>query len=337
MNDTRNDQVRWGILSTARIGAKAVTPAIQASNNGIVAAVASRNEARAVEYAAQFGIARQHASYEALLADPEVDVIYNPLPNSMHLEWTIKALEAGKHVLCEKPLGLTAAECLAMADAATLNDRLLMEAFMYRFHPRIKRTQELLAAGQVGDVKLIRSAFSFMVADPQNVRLDADLGGGSLLDVGCYCVNASRTLLGSEPLEAQAFAVNGATGVDLQLVGVLRFAGDVFAQFNCGFNTAREELLEVVGTTGKLRLDSAFLPGSGDVVINLEDATGSSEESVKGVNQYQLMVTHFADCILQGTQPRYSVRDAAANLAALDALRASAAQGGRPEPVRQLA
>lgn len=330
-----NDTVRWGILSTANIGAKAVTPAILASTNGVLAAVASRNDERAAEYAARFNIPRSHGSYEELLADPDVDAIYNPLPNSMHLEWTIKALEAGKHVLCEKPLGLNAAECLEMAAAAERNGRLLMEAFMYRFHPRIQRTVDLVAAGELGNLKLIRSAFAFNVQDPGNIRLQADLGGGSLMDVGSYCVNVSRTVVGSEPLEAQAFAVEGSAGVDVELFGVLRFEGNVFAQFSSSLNTFRHELVEVVGTDGRLQLGSVFQPGTADAAIDLETADGSRQETIQGVNHYQLMVEHFADCILTGTKPRYSVLDAAANMAAIEALYASAANGGRPEPIRR--
>ncbi len=331
-----NDRVRWGILSTANIGAKAVTPAILASTNGVLAAVASRNDEKATEYAAQFGMPRSYGSYEELLADPDVDAIYNPLPNRMHLEWTIKALEAGKHVLCEKPLGLNAAECLEMADAARRNDRLLMEAFMYRFHPRIKRTVDLVASGELGDVKLIRSSFAFKVQDPLNIRLDGDLGGGALMDVGCYCVNVSRTVVGREPVEAQAFAVAGGAGVDVELYGMLHFEGDVFAQFSSALDTFRHELLDVVGTEGRLQVGSPFQPGTVDATIDIEAGDSSRQETIEGVNHYQLMVEHFADCVLEGTQPRYSVFDAAANMAAIDALYASAANGGRPEPVEQV-
>lgn len=331
-----NEKIRWGILSTAGIGAKAVTPAILASRNGKVVAVASRDGEKAAEYAAKFGILRSHGSYEALLADPEIDAIYNPLPNSMHLEWTVKALEAGKHVLCEKPLGLNVAQCVEMAEAARRTGKLLMEAFMYRFHPRIQRTVELVAAGEVGELKSIRSAFAFTVSDPSNIRLQSDLGGGSLMGVGCYCVNASRTLIGSEPTEAQAFAVEGGAGVDVELFGVLRFEGGVHAQFSSGLDMFRHELLDVIGTTGALQLSSAFQPGTSAAAIEIESSDGSRQEVLDGVDHYVLMVEHFADCVITGEQPRYSLLDAAANMAAIEALYASAASGGKPQPVEKV-
>jgi predicted dehydrogenase len=328
------DKIRWGILSTANIGRRAVTPAIRASENGVLMAVASRDANKATEYAGQFGIPRSYASYGELLADPEVDAIYNPLPNSLHREWTIRALEAGKHVLCEKPLSLDAAECVEMFEAAKQNDRILMEAFMYRFHPRMHRMLELLASRPLGDVKLIRSAFTFPVLDPSNIRLQPELGGGALMDVGCYCVNVSRTLLGREPVEAQAFEVQGGAGVDVELIGVLRFEGDVFAQFHCAMNTFRQEFVEVVGSEGRLRLDSAFLPGTADAVIQLDrQGEGKTEVVVPGAEQYRLMVEHFAECALKGTEPRYGLDDAAANMAAITALYESARDGGRPKRV----
>jgi predicted dehydrogenase len=221
-----------------------------------------------------------------------------------------------------------------MFEAAKQNDRILMEAFMYRFHPRLQKTLDLLASQPLGELKLIRSAFTFPVLDSRNIRLQPELGGGALMDVGCYCVNVSRTLLGREPVEAQAFEVQGGSGVELELVGVLRFEGDVFAQFHCAMNTYRQEFVEVVGSEGRLRLDSAFVQDTADKVIQLnlqgEDAT---EVIVPGAAQYQLMVEHFAECALTGAQPRYGLRDAAANMAAITALYESARDGGRPKRV----
>lgn len=330
------DKVRWGILSTANIGRRAVTPALRAARNCEVVAVASRDASRARAYAAEFGLPRHHGAYDELLADPTVDAIYNPLPNSLHKEWTLKALAAGKHVLCEKPVGLSARECLEMHEAALANGRLLMEAFMYRFHPRTERVLELLKERPLGKLRLVRSAFTFSVTNPSNIRLQPELGGGALMDVGCYCVNVSRTLVGGEPLEAQAFAVWSGKGVDAELVGVLRFEDDVFAQFHCALDTYRQEFVEVVGDAGRLRLDKAFLPGAADTLIGTVTPRGEAEEPVSGADEYQLMVEHFADCVLAGTPARYDAREAAANLAVMEALYRSARAGGEPQAVERV-
>ena len=330
------NKVRWGVLSTANIGRKAVTPALQASRNSEVVAVASRDAAQAKAYADDFGIDRAYGTYEALLADPDIDVIYNPLPNSLHKPWTLRALEAGKHVLCEKPLGLSAQECLDMHKVAQQNKRILMEAFMYRFHPRTERVIELLQSHALGTLKLIRAGFTFTVSNPENIRLEPDLGGGSLMDVGCYCVNVGRTLLGREPTHAQAFAVWSDKGVDKGMVGVLRFDGDVFLQFHSALDTARQEFVEVVGEEGRLRLESAFLPGKEDAVIHSVARGSKEEERIPGEDEYQRMVEHFADCVLQGAEPRYGALEAAANLAAIEALYLSARGDGAPVRVAPL-
>ena len=330
------DKLRWGILSTANIGRKVVTPALQASRNGEVVAVASRDAGQAKAYTTDLGIERFYGDYKTLLADPDIDAIYNPLPNSLHKPWTIRALEAGKHVLCEKPLGLNVQECLDMHAAAAQNDHVLMEAFMYRFHPRTERVLELLQSQTLGDVRLVRAGFTFTVSNPDNIRLQPDLGGGSLMDVGCYCVNAGRTLLGREPVQAQAFAVCSEKGVDREMVGVLKFEGDVFLQFHCALDTARQEFVEVVGSEGRLRLESAFLPGLSDAAIQTVLNGEPGEETVSGADEYRLMGEHFADCVLQKHQPRYSALEAAANMAAIEALYASARNNGKPEKVEQV-
>ena len=330
------DQLRWGILSTANIGRKTVTPALQASRNNAVVAVASRDEVQARRYAADLGIETFYGDYESLLADPNVDAVYNPLPNSLHKPWTVRALEAGKHVLCEKPLGLNAQECLDMHVVAEQNGRVLMEAFMYRFHPRTERALELLQTNALGDLKLVRAGFTFTVSNPENIRLNPDLGGGSLMDVGCYCVNVGRTLLNREPVEAQAFAVWSEKGVDKSLVGVLRFEGDVFVQFHCALDAARQEFVEVVGSEGRMRLNAAFLPGLSDAAIELTVGGESIQETIPDAHQYRLMGEHFADCVLNGKKPKYGALEAAANMAALEALYTSARNGGKPVAVERV-
>lgn len=328
------DQVRWGVLSTANIGRKAVTPAIQQSKNSRAVAVASRSGKRAEDYARELDIERSYGSYDALLSDGEVDAVYIPLPNSLHKPWTIKACEAGKHVLCEKPLALNAKECRDMVGAARQNGVKLMEAFMYRFHPRTEQVLSLLQDPPL-DVKLIRSAFTFAVSSPDNIRLQADLGGGSLMDVGCYCVNVARTMLGKEPLEVQAFAEWAPNSIDEAMVATLCFEGNVFAQFHCALNTYRQEFYEVVRKDGRISVTSAFLPGSGDVEIRIEPRNEDQEDVVvEGADEYQLMVEHFASCILTGLPLRYDASEAAANMSVIEALYRSARNSGHPEAVR---
>ena len=326
--------LRWGVLSTANIGKKLVNPAIQASSNGELVAVASRDAERARAFAAETGIPRHHGSYEALLEDPDVDALYIPLPNGMHREWSIRAAEHGKHVLCEKPLALDAAECLAMNAAAHDNGVLLMEAFMYRFHPRIDRIIERVRAGAIGELRAIRSAFTFRLTRPTDIRWSRELGGGALMDVGCYCVNVSRTVVGAEPVEVAAWAHFTGDNVDARLAGMLRFDGGVVAQFDCALTMERREMCEVAGTDGVLAIEDAFLPGTGDTDIRtLRGRAQPAIETVPGADEYRLMVEHFARCALDGTPLRYPATEAAANMRVIEALLASARAGGAPRRV----
>lgn len=324
--------LRWGILSTANIGRVAVVPALQTAEGAEVVAVASRDRTRAEEFAQGLGIPKVHGSYEDLLADPEIDALYIPLPNRLHAEWTIRAAEAGKHILCEKPLAMDAVECDTMARAAADQGVVLMEAFMYRFHPRTSKVLELLSQGAVGDPRTVRTAFTFRLRSPENIRLSAELGGGALMDVGCYCVNAARTLFGSEPVAAQASArwTGGSPGegVDDELTGVLHFPGGVRAHFDCALTQERWEFYEVAGTEGVLRVDSAFLPGTGEVTATVHRSGAVEEHRVEGDDQYRLMVEHFMACVREGSSPRWDAAEAAANMSAIGALYRSAKAGG---------
>jgi predicted dehydrogenase len=326
--------LRWGVISTANIGRAAVIPALQRSGNGKLVAVASRDDEKARAFAAQQGIPRSYGGYEALLAAEDIDAVYIPLPNSLHRQWTIKAAEAGKHILCEKPLALNAAECDEMASAAEQHDVVLMEAFMYRFHPQTEKVLELLQSGAIGEPRLINAAFTFRLSNPANIRLSAELGGGSLMDVGCYCVNISRTLVGAEPVEVQAFANWGTTGVDEEMVGTLRFADGLLAQFSCGLTLERREFYQVAGPDGYIELQSAFLPGTGDTTIHEHHGRqGTVAHTISGVDEYQLMVEHFADCVLHKLPVRYPPAEAAANMRVIEALIRSARGNGRLESV----
>jgi xylose dehydrogenase (NAD/NADP) len=218
---------------------------------------------------------------------------------------------------------------------ASARDRgvVLMEAFMYRFHPQTERVRELISQGAFGEPRLIRASFTFRVTNPANIRLQPDLGGGSLMDVGCYCVNVARTLFNAEPIEVQAYATWAASGVDEQVVASLRFEGDRWAQFDCALTLARRESYQVVGTDAVIDVPVAFLPGASDVRIHIRDVQGARAETIAGVDEYQLMVEHFADCVRGRMMPRYSVAEAAANMRAIAALYRSACHGGWPEPV----
>jgi D-xylose 1-dehydrogenase (NADP+, D-xylono-1,5-lactone-forming) len=330
---TTKQKLRWGVLSTANIGRAAVNPAIRASANGRLLGVASRDAARAAEFAEKGGFERHYGSYDALLADPEIDAVYIPLPNSEHCAWTVRACEAKKHVLCEKPLALGADECLRMQRAADANGVKLMEAFMYRFHPRTEDAIARVRSGSLGEVRTVRSTFTFRLTRPENIRLRADLGGGALMDVGCYCVNASRTMMGDEPVTAHATATFGASGVDTELAGILTFPGGRTAVFDCALTLERREHYEVAGTEGSLVTDASFLPGTADATLVERRAGGVETAHVTpGVDEYRLMVEHFASAVLDGTPLRYDASEAAKNMAAIEALYRSA-RSGRPEPV----
>jgi D-xylose 1-dehydrogenase (NADP+, D-xylono-1,5-lactone-forming) len=326
--------LRWGVLSTAHIGQVAVNPAIHASRNGTLVAIASRDRARAQELADRWKVPSAFGSYEALLDSPDVDAVYVPLPNSLHREWTIRAAERKKHVLCEKPLALSPDEALEMHAAATQHGVKLMEAFMYRFHPRTERVIEIVSSGRIGRPLAIQAAFTFRLRPGANIRLAADLGGGALMDVGCYCVNLSRTLAGVEPVEAQAWAEWGPTGVDTRLAGSLRFPTGLIAQLDCALSLERRERYEVAGPEGSIAVSSAFVPGMADTMI--EERRGRADITghlVPAADQYRLMVEHFADCVLLDQPVRYPATEAAANLRAIEALYLSARSDGRPIPL----
>jgi predicted dehydrogenase len=322
-------KLRWGVMSTANIGRKAVNPAIQASSNGELLAIASRDAARARTFAEQSEIPRHYGSYEELLRDDEVEAVYIPLPNSEHCPWTIAAAEAGKHVLCEKPLALSAAECDRMQAAADAHNVKLMEAFMYRFHPRTDRVLERIRDGAIGPLKAIRSTFTFRLSTRDNIRLLPELGGGSLMDVGCYCVNVSRTMAGEEPTEVLAIGRWGDTGVDEELTGILRFPNGVVAHFDCSLSMQRCENYTLAGTDGHLDVPSAFLPGADECGFDEVRSTGRTEHRIDGADEYRLMVEHFADCALHDRELRYSAAEAAANMRVIEALLRSAREGGR--------
>jgi predicted dehydrogenase len=322
-------QLRWGVISTANIGKKRLNPAIQASTNGELVAVASRDASKAQAFAEESGIPRFYGSYEELLADPEIDAVFNPLPNSLHREWTIRAIESGKHVLCEKPMAVSPEECEEMEAAAAANGVKLMEAFMYRFHPRFAQVREMLESGVIGELKQIRSTFTFKLDRPKDIRWDRDLGGGALMDVGCYCVNVSRMFFGREPVEVRAMANWGDSGVDMQLAGSMLFGDGLLAHFDCGLTQDLNQVYQLLGTEGHLRIPDAFVPQSDEVVIEHFDADHqlTTLQAAKD-EQYQAMVEHFASCVLNDEDVRFPPGDAVLNMKVIKALYESARNNG---------
>lgn len=321
--------LNWGLLSTARINL-ALIPPLQVSKRNKLLAVGSRSQETANAYAKEKKIPRAYGSYEALLADPEIDVIYNPLPNHLHAAWTIKAVEAGKHVLCEKPLALTVDEVDAIKSAAQKHGRVVAEAFMYRHHPQTLKVQELVRSGSLGTLELIRGSFSFVLAREGDVRLNPEMGGGSIWDVGCYPISYARTVAGESPFEVFGWQVTGSTGIDETFVGQMRFKDDVIAQFDSSFVIPFHSFMEVVGSEGTLNIPKPFKP---DVNEKIYLIRGEKIETVKvkGQELYLGEVEDMADAVLLGREPRVSLDDSRANVAVISALLESARMGS---PVR---
>ena len=322
-------------MGNATIARKCVIPAIGKSRNGTLHALATRSPVEAAQVVADNRIEQVYDSYEALLVDPQIDLVYIPLPNHLHHPWTIKALEAGKHVLCEKPLACNAREAREMAAAAEDTGHLLMEAFMYRFHPRSQRIKQLVADGAIGSPRLVRSAFCFRMRDsewrdPPNVRLNPAMGGGALLDVGCYSVSVARWLLGAEPVQAQAQAEYDPGGVDVNMIGSLGFADKALACFEASFVTALQQTYCISGSDGAIELPhNAFVPWENEAVFYVRgpDQETGEKHIVPGADEYQLMVEHFADAAMGQTALMFSTADSIENMRVLDALAQAARTG----------
>ena len=312
---------RWGLLRTAAIN-DALLEGIRRSDEAEVVAVSSRDPSRAEAYARERGIRKAHGSYEALLADPDVDVVYVALPNALHVEWAIRALEAGKHVLSEKPLTTDPAEAERAFDAAERADRLLMEGFMWRHQPQAKQLAGLARDGTIGEVRLVRAQFSFTLTRPDDVRWLADLGGGALLDVGCYCVSALRLVAGEfESVFAQRVVAPG--GADARFTATVRFEGGALGHFDCGFDVPMRREVEVVGSDGVLFLEPAF--GSDHGVLRLRRGGDELEQiDLPASNRYQLEVENFSRATRGEEPPLLDRAESVAQARALQALLRSA-------------
>jgi predicted dehydrogenase len=315
---------RWGLLSTARINRAVIGP-MQESPRHELRAVASRDRRRGEAFAQEWSIPVVHGSYDELLADPEIDAVYNPLPNSLHAEWTIRAARAGKHVLCEKPLALTVAEVDAIDAAAREAGVVVTEAFMYRHHPQTKALKALVDDGTIGRLLLVRGAFSFQLTRPADVRMDVALGGGCLWDVGCYPVSMARHLAGAEPHEVCGWQRLGPTGIDEVFVGTLEF-GSALAQFDCSFCAPFRTHIEVVGTEASLTVTAPFKPAH-DGQILLSRGQEVETIAVPGETLYLGELDDLADAARGVRQPAVTLADSRGNTAAIVALLESASSG----------
>jgi D-xylose 1-dehydrogenase (NADP+, D-xylono-1,5-lactone-forming) len=320
--------VRLGIVSTADINRK-VIPGAHASERIELIAVASRDQGRAEVYAKQWEIERAYGSYEALLEDSDVDAVYLPLPNTMHREWSIRSLEAGKHVICEKPFSKRAKDVEAAFDAAERTGRLLTEAFMYRHNPQTGRLLELVQEGAIGELRVVRSAFSYSLYDADNIRLRTDVDGGSLMDVGCYCVSGSRLLAG-EPESVSGSAYIGPTGTDWVFTGSMKFPGDVLAMFDCGTCLPERDELEAIGTEGSLFLDDPW--HCYEPVIELRRDGGTETIELEPVDSYRLELENLADAIDRSAPLLLARDDAVGQARTIEALFRSAETGMSTKP-----
>jgi xylose dehydrogenase (NAD/NADP) len=325
-----DQQLNWGLIGTARIN-RAIIPAIRAAPRSRLAAVASRDHARATAYASEWEIPTAYDSYEALLADTAINAVYVPLPNHLHVEWTLKAIAAGKHVLCEKPIALDVEGVDAIAAAARAVGVVVTEAFMYRHHPQTGRVEALIADGAIGDIRLLRGAFTFMLDREHDVRLRPEWGGGSLWDVGCYPVSFARLLAREEPLAVAGLAVLGPTGIDVGFAGALRFPAGALALFDCGFRAPFRTEMAIVGSAGSLIIERPFKPSPRERLL-LHREADTQEIDVAGEDLYVGEIRDLENAALDGASPTVSLADSRGTVAALLALREAAARSSPSPP-----
>jgi predicted dehydrogenase len=323
--------LRWGILSTARIALGSFIPGVRAGTTGEVVAIGSRDLARAQAAGESLNIPRAYGSYEALLADPDVDAIYIGLPNGMHAEWTVKAAQAGKHVLCEKPHTRRVAEAESMVAACREASVLLMEAFRWRHHPQQARVKELVRAGAIGEPTFARASLSFLLASQGsnglNVRLQPELDGGSLMDLGCYAVDAVRWALDAEPVAVMGQQlVDARYGVDTTFMGLLQFPGERIALVDCSFRHARGNRYETAGSDGRLEVERILLPEGAGGRIHLYRGDEHTVEDIPAMNQFAAEADHFARSIAAG-QLLAPAEDGVAQARVIEALYRSAETG----------
>jgi len=324
---TNNRKIRWGVLGCARIARENLIPAMQRSSNSEFHAIASREAAKLAECRAKFNVPKTYSSYDELLRDPEIDAVYVPLPNSLHREWTIKAAENGKHVLCEKPMALNAAECRDMAAACAANQVTLMEAFMYRYTARTRQVLEIIRSGALGEIKFISSTSRFLLANPASIKLKPELGGGALYDVGCYPLNfigmvldeAAQSGPGRSPLpESLSVECVRTGGIDVIFSALLKYPGGLIGSLNCGFNAQKRVYSEIIGTKAALEIPDTFLDNAGSLVLVSGDER--REIPVAQSDRYRLEIEDFAEAILQKRAPQFSLAETRRNAELMDRL-----------------
>jgi xylose dehydrogenase (NAD/NADP) len=318
-------RVKWGILGVASIARRRFMPALLKSSKSQAVAIGSRDLAKAQEFVSEFDIARPYGSYQEVIDDPEVEVVYIPLPNELHAEWTMKAADAGKHVLCEKPMALDGDEALRVANHCRDRGVLLMEGFMYRLNPRTRKIKELVESGALGEIRTVVAQFGFTIDTSKAIRLNATRGAGSLMDVGCYCINVSRCMLGEDPdwvLASQRMQ----NGYDMSTSAILGFSGDRTAMIGCSFETAFRSSLEIAGTEGVLRAEPFFTPtneGKSSFSIRARNETEVFETDA--VDQFLVETDHIADCVRGLAEVALDPhKDAVPNALTIDAIRLAA-------------
>ncbi|MGQ9370676.1 Gfo/Idh/MocA family protein [Azospirillum sp. ST 5-10] len=329
------DAVRWGILGTAKIAVEKVIPGLRRTDRATVAAIASRDAARAGAVAARLGIPRAHGSYEALLADPAVEAVYIPLPNDQHVPWAIRAAEAGKHVLVEKPLALTAAEAERLIAVRDRTGRVILEAFMVRHHPQWLRARALVRAGRIGDLLAVTASFSYHNADPADIRNRAEHGGGALYDIGCYPVMLARWLFGAEPTRVTALVERDpACRVDVLTSALMAFPGGGHATFTVSTRMVPYQRVQLLGSAGRIEVRIPFnAPPDEPCRILVDDGSRRGDasavaEDLEAADQYALQAEAFARALRDGVAPEYPLEDAVATLRVIEALFRSGEAGG---------
>ncbi len=322
-----NEKVRFGIISTAKIGVEKVIPALQNSELCEVVAIGSRHNDKAEKAAEKLGIARAYGTYEELLNDPDIDAVYIPLPNHLHLPWILKSIKSGKHVLCEKPITLNSEEAQRLLDESkNYPDIKIMEAFMYRFHPRWKRMYELINKGEIGSLKTIHSFFSYYNDDPENIRNIAEMGGGGLMDIGCYSISLSRFLFGDEPKTVKGVMEKDSEfNTDRLTSGILEFDSGT-SVFTCSTQLYKDQFVIAYGTKGKIEMDWPFNPDPDQTTtLNIHSENGSKTEEFPPSNHFTNQADHFAQSILKNTEVPTPLTDAVANMYVIDRLREDSA------------
>jgi predicted dehydrogenase len=324
-------KLNWGILGYARIARNELIPAIRRSSNGVLYGLASRDAAKLAEGQAQFGFTQTYLGYAELLADPAIDAVYIPLPNSQHREWAIKAAQAGKHVLCEKPIGLNAAECREIRAACSAHGVVLMEAFMYRYTDRVRQVLEIVKSGVLGEIRQVNSTFRFLLANPASIKLQPSLGGGALYDVGCYPVNFVGLIadtIGQGPGTSRpascAVECGRVGGIDLILSAVLRYPSGLIASIHCGFNAHKQVGSEIIGSGGLLEIPDTFFGNPGTMKLTTD--AGVKEIAIAESDRYRLEVEDFAEAVFGKRPPFFPLVETERNMEVIDLIYSQAAR-----------